>query len=73
MVKGEVDVGKGLRLDTLRCIVLLAVCRFVYGTDCLCLDRDAALTLQIHIVQHLILHLTLGQKACFLNNTVRKG
>ena len=36
-------------------------------------DRDAALTLQIHIVQHLILHLTLGQKACFLNNTVRKG
>ena len=70
---GRQLTGKSFLAEELWKNPTLAVGRFVYGTDRLCLDRDAALTLQIHIVQHLILHLTLGQKACFLNNTVRKG
>src|SRR5699024_12880931 len=35
---------------------------FVNGAHSLCLDRDAALSLQIHIVKNLRLHLSLRQK-----------
>ena len=61
-----------------RCIdevedILLAVLGLVYSADGLGLDGDSALPLQIHIVQHLGLHLPAGQKAGFLNNPVRQG
>ena len=50
--------------------ILLAVFSFIYGAHSLGLYGYAPLTLQIHIVQHLFLHLTLGQQACFLYDTV---
>ena len=29
--------------------------------------------MRLHVVQYLILHLALGQQACFLNDAVGKG
>ena len=40
--------------------ILLAILRLVNGTDRLGFDRDAALTLQLHVVEDLGLHLTAG-------------
>ena len=89
MVKGEVDVRKCLRLDSLgrvndkdRAIagrktsgylivkvhmtwgidqvedILFAVLRLIDSADSLGFDRDAALALELHIVENLCLHLT---------------
>ena len=89
MVKGEVDVRKCLRLDSLGRVndkdravagrkasgylivkvhmtwgidqvedILFAVLRLIDSTDCLGFDRDAALALELHIVENLCLHLT---------------
>ena len=52
--------------------IFIAVFCLIHGADCLRLDRDAALPLQLHVVQHLVLHLTLGEKSCFLDDTVCK-
>ena len=61
-----------------RCIdevedILLAVLGLVYSADGLGLDGDSALPLQIHIVQHLGLHLPAGQKTGLLDDAVRQG
>ena len=34
-------------------------------------DRDAALALNIHIVEHLLFHLTLRETACQLDQAIR--
>ena len=44
----------------------------VNGADRLCLDRDAAFPLEVHIVKDLLLHLALGQKTGLLDDAVRK-
>ena len=45
----------------------------VHSAHGLGLDGDTALALQIHVVQDLVLHLPVGQKAGFLDDAVRKG
>ena len=42
-------------------------------THCLRLYGDTALPLQVHVVQHLVLHFTIGQKAGLLDDAVRQG
>ena len=53
--------------------ILAAVLGLVNGAHGLRFDGDAALPLQVHIVENLFLHLPAGQKAGFLNNPVRQG
>ena len=53
--------------------ILLPVTGLVHGADGLGLDGDAPLPLQIHIVQHLGLHLPAGQQACVLDDAVGQG
>ena len=53
--------------------ILFSIFRLIYGSDRLGLDGDSSLPLQIHVIQHLILHLTAGQKSCFLYDSVCKG
>jgi hypothetical protein len=43
--------------------VRLAVLRFVVEPDCVRFDRDAALALEIHVVEHLRFHLAAGHRA----------
>ena len=52
--------------------ILLPVLRLIYNTHSLGLYCDSALTLQVHIVQDLLLHLAAGQRAGMLNQTVRQ-
>ena len=53
--------------------VFLSVLCFIYGTHGLCLDGNATLSLQVHIVQDLCLHLSAGEQTGLLNDTVRQG
>ena len=53
--------------------VFLSVLCFIYGTHGLCLDGNATLSLQVHIVQNLCLHLSAGEQTGLLNDTVRQG
>ena len=104
VVKGEINISEGLRLNTLGRIdnehspvagcerarhfiikvdmarrvdqvedIFLPVVRPVDRPDRLGLDRDPALPLEIHVVEDLLLHLTLGQESCHLDNAVREG
>ena len=50
-----------------------AVLRRIGQAHGLCLDRDAALALNIHAVEHLRVHLTRGQAAAILDQPVGKG
>ena len=50
--------------------VLLAVFCLIHGPNRLSLDRDAALPLQIHVVEDLGLHLPAGQKPGHLDDPV---
>ena len=50
--------------------ILFSVLRLIYRAYCLCLDGDATLSLQIHIIQNLCLHFSAGQQTGLLNNTV---
>ena len=45
---------------------------FVYRSDCLGFNRNSTFSFQFHIVQHLRLHLTAGEKTGHLNDTVRQ-
>ena len=56
------EVNVAGRVDQIQ-DVLLAVLRTVIESDCVRLDRDAALALQVHVVEDLRLHLALGQSA----------
>jgi hypothetical protein len=48
----------------------LAVERLIFEAHCLGFDRDAALTLDIHGIEHLLHHVALGQRAGRLDETV---
>ena len=51
----------------------LAVLRRVIQPHGLCLDGNAALALDIHRVEHLLLHLTLAEAARLLDQAVGEG
>ena len=53
--------------------VLLPVLRLVDYTHTLRLDGYAPLTLKVHIIKHLILHLTFSQGSCLLYDPVGKS
>ena len=47
-----------VEIDMSRCVdqvenILFPVICLIYGTDCLCLDRDPTFSLQIHVVENL--------------------
>ncbi len=67
---GEIHVARGV--DKVQLIGVTVLCLVVQGHT-LCLDGNAALALQIHGVQHLGLHLAIGQAAASLDQTVRQG
>src|SRR6185437_2243395 len=54
-------------------LITLAVPRLVIEGDALGFDRDAALALEIHGIEHLRLHLPVGEPAAELNETVSEG
>ncbi len=64
---GEIDVAG--RVDQVE-LVHLPVLRRVAERDGLGLDGDAALALEIHRIQHLRLHLAVGQTAAELDDAV---
>ena len=64
---GEIDVPRGV--DEVE-LVGLAVARPVAERGGLRLDGDAALALEIHRVEHAILHLALGQAAAILDEPI---
>ena len=64
---GEIDVPG--RIDQVQ-VVHLPVARPVVKCGCLCLDRDAALALEIHRVEHLRFHFAVGQAAAQLNDAI---
>ena len=53
--------------------ILFSVLCFIDGPHRLRLDRDAALPLELHVVEDLCLHLTAGKQTSFFNDPVRKG
>ena len=53
--------------------IFLTIVRLVDSPHCLCLDRDPSLTLQIHIVQDLSLHLPARQQSRHLDDAVRQS
>ena len=53
--------------------ILLPVLGPIHGADSLRFDGNAPLPLQIHVVEHLRLHLPAGEKSCLLYNSVCKG
>ncbi|MNZ64179.1 hypothetical protein D3C78_823450 [compost metagenome] len=67
---GEVHMAGGV--DEVQ-LIGLTVLRLVVQGDAVGLDGDAALTLQVHGVQYLGLHLAVGQAAAHLNEAVCQG
>ena len=65
----EVDVPRGV--DQVQ-VVLLAIRGDVFQRRGLRLDRDATLALEVHRVQHLRLHLAVGQAAAALDQAIRE-
>ena len=63
----EVDVAR--RVDQIE-DVFVAVARFVAQSDGASLDRDPALALEIHVVEHLLVHLTHLDRAGLLQQTI---
>ena len=66
---GKVDVAR--RVDQIQYVVI-AVARLVFEADGLRLDGNAALALDIHGIEHLLLHFALFQPAGELNQPVGK-
>ena len=64
----EVDMAR--RIDEVE-LILLAVLALVVQPHRLRLDGDAALALDVHVIEDLRLHLTLRQRARILNQAVR--
>jgi hypothetical protein len=60
------------RIDQIQ-VVDLAIARLVVQGRRLGLDGNAALALQIHRIEHLRLHLAVGQAAAQLNDAVSQG
>ena len=53
--------------------ILFSVLRLIYRAYCLCLDGNTAFPLQVHIVQHLCLHLSAGEQTGLLDDAVCQG
>ncbi len=53
--------------------VILAVGRAVIQANGLRLDGDAALALDLHVVEHLVDHLALGEAARLLDQAIGEG
>ena len=53
--------------------ILLPVVRFIDRSYSLRLDGDASLSLKVHVIQDLLLHLTLRQKTGHLNDPVSQS
>ena len=51
-------------------LIALAVAGVVIQGDALCLDRDTAFALELHGVEHLLLHLAILQPAAQLDEAV---
>ena len=66
---GEVDVSR--RIDEVERIEF-SVGGTVLHLDGVALDGDALLALELHVVEHLSLHLPAGKCACFFYNSVRE-
>ena len=52
--------------------VLLTVTRIVYDSDALRLDGYSSFPLKVHVVKHLVLHLTACKCTCLLYDPVGK-
>ena len=50
--------------------VHLSIASFVIEPDCMGLDRNPAFALEIHVVEHLVFHLPLGQSSGQLKQSV---
>jgi len=59
------------RINQVKNIFLSILC-LINDAHCLGFDRDSPLTLQIHIIENLCLHLTAGQRSCFFYDSIRK-
>ena len=68
---GEVHMARGV--DHVELIALPVLRAHVVQRDALGLDGDAALALELHGVQHLGLHLAVGQPAAQLDQAVCEG
>ncbi len=64
----EIDVARSV--DEVE-LIFMTVLRLVVQAHGLGLDRDAALTLEIHIIEDLVLHLALRQRPRALYQTIR--
>ena len=51
-------------------LVHLSVIRFVEHADCLALDRDAALALDVHRVEHLFLEVSCSDRSRLFKDAV---
>ena len=51
----------------------IAILRIVFERNALCLDRNATLAFQIHRIQHLLRHFTVGEPTANLDKPVREG
>ena len=67
---GEIDVTGGV--DQVEHI-LLAIQGGVVDPDGLRLDRDAALALDVHAVEHLLFHVAQGHGVRLLDKTIGEG
>ena len=67
-----IEIHMARSIDEVENVFLSVLC-FIYGTHGLCLDGNATLSLQVHIVQNLCLHLSAGEQTGLLNDTVRQG
>ena len=65
----EIDVAG--RIDQIQ-NVRLAIARFVIEPDCVRLDRDAALALEVHIIEDLRRHVAAGYRAGEFEQAIRK-
>ncbi len=66
---GEVDVAR--RVDEIQ-LVCLSIIRLVMQRDAVGLDGNTTLTLEIHRIQHLSGHFSLGQATAHLDEPVRQ-
>ena len=64
-----IEVYMSWCIDQVECVFFPVIC-LINRADRLRFDRDATLSLQLHIVKHLLLHLPAGQKSCHLNDAV---
>jgi hypothetical protein len=63
----EVDVAG--RIDEIEVVYLPVACRVLQRSG-LGLDGDAALSLEIHRVEHLLTHLAIGESAATLDESI---